>query len=189
MNEVVLDIETQNAFGPGSKDFSALRISIVGLYHYDTDQFFSLEERDLYQLWPILEHAERIIGYNLKGFDLPVLNNYYAGNLLEFSSLDLCEVVYQKLGFRLKLDDLARSTLQANKTGTGLQAITLFQEGRIEDLKTYCLQDVRLTRDLYEFGKRNSKLFFENKLGKGEVEVDFSFPVRPAPALNLTLPI
>ncbi len=33
----------------------------------------------------------------------------------------------------------------------------------MEDIKKYCLDDVRLTRDLYEYGKKNGHLLFESR--------------------------
>lgn len=189
MSEIVLDLETQNRFKPGNKNTGELKISMVGLYLYDQDQFLAFSENKLEELWPLLEHATRIIGYNIKGFDLPVLNNYYPGNIEKFPALDLMNELYQRLGFRVKLEDVARPTLEVGKTGNGLEAITLFKEGKIEELKNYCLQDVRLTRDLYQYGKEHGKLFYENKLGKGEVKVDFSSPAKQNHSVNLTLPL
>ena len=37
----------------------------------------------------------------------------------------------------------------------GLQAIRLYQQGQIDKLKRYCLDDVRLTREVYEHGCRH----------------------------------
>lgn len=189
MNEIVLDLETQNRFSPGNKNTKDLKISLVGIYLYEQDRLLTFSEKELGELWPLLEHTERIIGYNLKGFDLPVLNNYYPGNFNAFPVLDLMEILYQALGFRVKLEDVARPTLHRRKTGNGLEAIRLFQTGKLEALKEYCLQDVCLTRDLYEYGKKHGSLLYENKLGKGKVKVDFSLPQAKRESLNLTLPI
>ena len=39
-------------------------------------------------------------------------------------------------------------------------AIKYYQEGRMEELKKYCLDDVRITRDIYEYGLRHGKIYF-----------------------------
>jgi len=86
--EVVLDIETQNTFQEvGGYDHSKLKISVIGCYFYETDTYETFEEHELPKLWPRLEHADRIIGYNTNGFDLPVMNNYYSGNFMTFPGL------------------------------------------------------------------------------------------------------
>ena len=41
------------------------------------------------------------------------------------------------------------------KTGYGLDAIRYFREGEIEKLKSCYLAEVRLTRGLYEYGRRH----------------------------------
>ncbi|MBU0612534.1 ribonuclease H-like domain-containing protein [Patescibacteria group bacterium] len=189
MNEIVLDIETQTGFGAGGCNNRDMKISLVGIYRYDTDKFESYLEKELNELWPILEHSSRIIGYNLDGFDMPILNNYYAGDITKIPTLDIMDVIYKELGFRVKLDHVAKATLNVGKSGTGLQAVTLFNEGKLEELKDYCLQDVRLTRDIYEYGKQNEKLHYENKMGKGEVKVNFTPPENQDHSMNLTLPI
>lgn len=188
MSEIVLDIETQNQFKFGNKDTGYLKVSLVGIYHYGQNQYLSFTEEELPKLWPLLEHADRIIGYNIDGFDFPVLNNYYSGKTEHFPTLDIMDVIYQQLGFRVSLDNVARPTLDVGKTGDGLKAIELFKKGKMEELREYCFQDVRLTKELYEYGKENGKLFYENKLGKGEVLVDFKPPQKNNQSINLTLP-
>ncbi|NQV12657.1 hypothetical protein HQ524_04820 [Candidatus Uhrbacteria bacterium] len=84
--EIVLDIETQNTFQDvGGWNHEKLKISLIGVYFYETDTYETFLEADLPSLWPRLEHADRIIGYNQKSFDNPVMNNYYAGDLNQIS--------------------------------------------------------------------------------------------------------
>ncbi|MFA6391551.1 MAG: ribonuclease H-like domain-containing protein [Patescibacteria group bacterium] len=189
MKEIVLDIETQTGFGAGGRNNRDMKISLVGIYRYETDTYEAFLENELVNLWPILEHSTRIIGYNLDGFDMPILNNYYPGDITKIPTLDIMDVIYKVLGFRVKLDDVAKATLDVGKSGTGLQAVTLFNEGKIEELKDYCLQDVRLTRDIYEYGKQNGKIFYESKMSKGEVKINFTPPENQTHSMNLTLPI
>ena len=60
-----------------------------------------------------------------------------------------------KLGFRPRLDAVASATLQIGKSADGLQAVKWWREGKIEEIYTYCEQDVAVTRDIYLFGKTN----------------------------------
>lgn len=197
LKEVVFDVETQNTFADVDNDFKKLRISVVSVYRYDTDTYESFTESELNKFWPILEQADRVIGYNSEHFDLPVLNNYYLGDLLKLSHLDLLKKIKESLGIRLKLADVAMATLDsANKSADGLQAIRWWKENKIDEIKKYCEQDVRVTKELYEFGRDNKQLFYKNL--KNEImpfAVDFSFPQNlmagsqnPNKNFNLTLP-
>ena len=69
---------------------------------------------------------------------------------------------------------------------TAEDAITLFRDGRMDELKQYCLDDVRLTRQIFEYGLTEGKIFFTSTWDyktyeipvewKKEVDVLFSKP-------------
>jgi DEAD/DEAH box helicase domain-containing protein len=187
-NEVVLDIETQNSFDEVGGFFTdKLKVSLVGCYFYETDTWESFLEEDLPRMYARLEKSGRIIGYNSIGFDMPVLNNTYAGDLLNLPQLDLLQVIAKELGYRIKLDDVAKATLGTQKSGNGLQAVTWWKEGKIEEIRKYCLQDVKVTKEVYEFGLKHGYILFDTKRGERQaVNVDFS-PKNLKPAVNFTL--
>ncbi len=189
--EIVIDIETQNTFQDvGKYDHSLLRISLVGAFFYETGAYETFLEKDLPSLWPRLEKADRLIGYNIKGFDSPVMNNYYAGDLLRLPTLDIMEEIQKHIGFRVKLDDVARSTLGAGKSGNGLMAVQYFRQGQIDKLREYCLQDVKVTKEVYEYGLARGEVKFRDRIGK-EVVVPVQFKhdlVRVKTSINLTMP-
>jgi len=166
LNEIVFDIETQNTFADVDNDFKKFKISCVSIYQYATDTYTSFGEEELNKLWPILEKADRIIGFNSEHFDLPILNKYYTGDLLKFPHLDILKVVKEVTGSRFKLNDLAKATLQIEKSADGLQAQKWFVEGRIDEIKKYCEQDVRVTKELYEYGRKNRMLYYETLTGE-----------------------
>lgn len=184
--EVVLDIETDGLIGAGG---AMPKITLVGVYFYETDEYASYLEHELPGLWPRLERADRIIGYNTKGFDLPVMNSYYPGDFLTFRNLDLLEVITASLGFRLKLDAVAQATIGAGKTGHGLQALEYFKKGEIQKLRDYCLMDVKITKEVYEFGRDHGMVHFFDRVGeKKAVKVDFKRQDVKAAPINLTMP-
>jgi len=79
-----------------------------------------------------------------------------------------------RLGFRPKLDSVASSTLGEGKSADGLQAIEWWRRGEIDKIIEYCRDDVRVTRDLYDFGKRNRCVLVSRFGGKPrQVEVDW----------------
>jgi len=189
--EVVLDIETKESFADvGGYEHSKMSISLIGVYFYETDEYKTYLEDELHELWPRLEHADRIIGYNTLGFDYPVMNNYYAGDFGTFPSLDLLAEIRKSLGFRIKLDDVAHSTLGEGKSGHGLMAIQYYKEGKIDELSEYCLQDVKVTKEVYEYGLTNGHILYDDRIeGKKIVPIDFTFHQDIVkPAVNLTIP-
>jgi len=184
--EVVLDIETDGLIGANN---AMPKITLIGVYYYETDEYASYLEHELPNLWPRLERAERIIGYNTKGFDLPVMNSYYPGDFLTFQNLDLLEVIAASLGFRLKLDSVAQATIGAGKTGHGLQALEYFRKGELDKLRDYCLMDVKITKEVYEHGRDRGEVYYLDRTGaKKAVKVDFKPPKVKANPINLTMP-
>jgi len=189
--EVVFDIETTGDI----KNFDTLKVTIVSVYDYETQMCRSFLESELSQLWPIFEKADRLIGYNSDFFDIPILNKYYTGDLTKFPSLDLLKVIKESTGTRFKLDEIAKATLQIQKSGDGLQAMKWFEEGNIEKLREYCEQDVRVTKEIYEYGRKNKMLYYTTLAGQlMPLPVNFDPILRPAntvasSGLNMTLPI
>src|SRR3989339_1815139 len=123
MRKIVLDIETKNFFNDvGKNDPTLLDIALVAIYDSLTDSYYSYVEEELPKLWPILERADMLIGFNSDHFDIPLLNKYYPGDLSKIKSLDLLKEVRASLGRRIKLDDLAEATLGKKKIGHGLEA-------------------------------------------------------------------
>ena len=175
MREIVLDIETQNLFERGNRDASKLRISFVGIYDYGTNSYEGFFEQDLPKLWQTLEHCDRLIGYNIKGFDVPVMNAYYAGDLSKLSQLDMMEEVAKHVGFRLKLDDLAQATLGVGKSGSGLDAVKYWQSGELDKLREYCLQDVKVTKQLYEHGRMQGTVCYFDRWKNEKIHVPVNF--------------
>lgn len=164
--EVVLDIETQNTFQDvGAYNPSLLSVSLVGVYFYETDTYEAFLEPDLPKLWPRLERADRIIGYNLIGFDYPCLQKYYTGNIMRLPTVDLLVDIEKSIGHRVKLDDVAHATLGVGKSGHGLMAVEYWKKGEIDKLKEYCLQDVKVTKDVYEYVLDNQEAFYNDRQG------------------------
>jgi len=166
MRTIVLDLETKKIFDEveGGKH-SLLGVSVAGVWDSTDNQLKAFFENELPKLWPVLEAAQLIIGFNIKKFDWPVLEPYYPGNIKNLPTLDLLEIVKDKAGFRLRLDDLAVATLGRRKSGHGLQAVKFYKEGRLEELAAYCLDDVVITRDLYHYALKNGHLKYYD-LGK-----------------------
>lgn len=173
---IVFDIETQRSFADvgGKENLPELGIAVLGAYFYSSDSFRAFEEHELKEFESELAHTEHLIGFNIKLFDIPVLAPYVDGSILNrIAVTDIFEDALNFLGHRVGLDGVARATVGAGKSGHGLEALEWFKEGRIEEVKKYCLDDVRLTRDVYEYGKKNGHVLFESR-GDGKIH---SIPV------------
>jgi DEAD/DEAH box helicase domain-containing protein len=161
--KVVFDIETANIFDDiGSNDPSKLDISIVGVYDSTTETYSSYAVEEFDKMWPIFERADMLIGYNSDHFDIPLLNKYYPGDLTKIKSLDLLVEIKNSLGRRLKLDSVAEATLGINKSGHGLEAVRWWKEGKGDLVRKYCLDDVRITKEVYDFALKNKELSYKD---------------------------
>lgn len=159
---LVFDLETKRAFQEvgGHANAAALGVSVVGVYSYQRRSFHTFREEQLPELERWMQAAELLIGFNSKSFDCTVLQPYMSADLRRIPHLDILEEIHRTLGHRLKLDSVAQATLLEGKSGDGLEAILMYHRGDWEDLERYCLQDVKVTRDLYEYGRRHGRLWY-----------------------------
>jgi len=191
MKKIVFDIETSNLFQEvGSNDPADLSISVVGIYEYQNDKYSTFLQEELNKLWPIIENTDMLITFNGDHFDIPLLNKYYPGDLLKIKSVDLLREMQKSAGRRMKLDQIAEGTLGVNKSGHGVEATKWWREGKVEEVKKYCLDDVRITKDLYEYALKNSKLIFKEGGNLNEIKLDVSDweILSSSSTLNYTLP-
>lgn len=182
MDTLVFDIETQNFFtdpAVGRDNFEALRISVVGVYSYIEEKYLIFEEGEMEALAELFDNAKRLVGFSMNRYDVPVLNTYFrrlgphAPNLWEKERVDLLESIELLTGQRISLSRLAEANLHVKKDRRGSEAITLYQEGRMEELKEYCLKDVELTKALYELYERDHALLVPNKITGKTVRLEF----------------
>ncbi|HRN70712.1 MAG TPA: ribonuclease H-like domain-containing protein [Candidatus Woesebacteria bacterium] len=169
---VVLDLETKHTFREFD-DHKKLGISVVAVYNYADQKGQVFTEKELNQLYPILENASYIVGYNIRSFDLPVLQAYYPGNIEVFALFDILDDIKEKIGRRIGLNDVAYATLNEKKTGHGLMAIDYYKEGKWDELKKYCMDDVMVTKKLFDYGLEKGEIFYMNEIGKISIKVDW----------------
>ncbi len=158
---MVLDIETQKGFHEvDRKKLHLLKVSVACLYDSKTDSYLSFEEKEMLKLEEIMKQADLIVGFNIRDFDLEVLAPYFMTPIKNFPLLDLLVEFEKVRGHRISLQSLAQATLQTSKSGTGWDAIQLYKDGKIDELKKYCMDDVRITKDIYEYGLKHGKILF-----------------------------
>ncbi len=172
MRYIVFDLETQEPVGP--EGVLAMNISVATVYDSETKKFTTVTIDEIDQLWPIIEQADALVGYNSNHFDIPLLNKYYPGDLTQIKSIDILEDIKASLGRRLRLDSVAQATVGAKKSADGLQAVRWWREGRVEDIKKYCEQDVRVTKDVFEYAMKHGHVKFKDGHHNREIPLDTS---------------
>ncbi len=185
MDTLVFDIETQNFFtdpGVGRNNFGALKISVVCAYSYDEDKYFSFEEHDMTALAELMNRAARIVGFSSNRYDVPVLNGYFRRlridcDLWKKERIDLLEEIELATGERISLSRLAEANLGETKEQHGFDAIQLYREGKLDELKQYCLKDVRLTKEIYDLYAKQHYLMVPSKQTGEIVKVEFAKPI------------
>ncbi len=172
-DKLVIDIETKNTFADigGQENLEKLDVSFIGAYSYNQDKYLSFKENELENFGPILQNAGLIIGFAINRFDLPVLKKYYNFNVMALPRLDLLEEVELAYGQRVSLDVLAKANLQISKSGHGLDAIEFYKKGDWQALADYCLQDVKVTKELYDFIKKEEHILIPKKYTEEIVKV------------------
>ncbi|BDQ38284.1 hypothetical protein SYK_26440 [Pseudodesulfovibrio nedwellii] len=164
----VIDIETRYSAdevgGWGRAD--RMGVSIACVYDSDDDAMHDYEQDEMPELVEHLQQFDLVIGFNHVKFDYAVLGGLNPFHFRGLPNLDLLMEVHNRLGYRLKLDNIASATLDVGKSADGLQALKWWQEGRLDLITEYCQQDVAVTRDVYLFGREHGHVFFTNKAGQ-----------------------
>ncbi len=162
---------------------------MVCIHDSETDAYTSYFEEDLPKLWPILERTDLLIGFNSDHFDIPILNKYYSGDLTRIRSMDLMKEIKKKLGRRIGLNAVASATLGKKKSGSGVFANVWWQRGEKQKVVDYCIDDVRLTKELYDFARAQGHIKYRDGKMLRELPLDASkWEEKKEAVLTHTLP-
>ncbi|MGC8660535.1 MAG: Zn-binding domain-containing protein, partial [Desulfomonilaceae bacterium] len=163
---IFFDLETQKLAEDvgGWKHIAKMGLSIAVTYS-DNEGFRSYTEDKVGELIRSLKTANLVVGFNHIKFDYEVLTAYSAENLRNRRNLDILLEIQKSIGHRLSLNHLAQFTLGRTKSANGVQAPDWFRKRRFDLLEKYCRDDVAITRDLYQFGKKNGYLVYQAKDG------------------------
>src|SRR5712671_2193901 len=143
-NIVYFDLETQKSAGEvgGWNRKRDMLMSVGVTYSVATGQYKIFSEAQVNDLIKELTRADRVIGFNIINFDYEVLAYY--------SPLDL----------------RAKPTLQAPKIADGLQALRWWKEGKLIEIAEYCCFDVKITKELHEYGRDRGEVFYVDRMGQ-----------------------
>jgi len=200
MFEIVFDTETKKFFDEiEGYDAGKLGVSITSVYTRTLDSSFreiegkmqSFWEKDFNEMFALFEKADRIIGFNSIGFDVPALSPYLPPHWPKLKHFDILAQIKNIAGKRMSLDSLAKATLGKSKNDNGVNAIKYWNEGTTESLaklKKYCEMDVAITRDIYDHALRNGVLKYTDFWNEiREIKLDFSYPKEDSSTLQHSL--
>jgi len=165
---VYFDIETQRSAAEvgGWHNAHLMRVAVAVVWDSSTGAFHSYGEKDVPALLAHLRAADLVVGFNVRRFDYKVLSGYADDDWSQLPTFDMLDAIHKRIGFRLKLDDLASETLGARKSADGLQSLRWWKEGRVDEIERYCQQDVALLRDLLEHAETHGHLVFRTRSGE-----------------------
>lgn len=136
-------------------------VSVLCLYDSDVDQFLLFDQDSLLEGLRYLRHADLIVGYNSREFDVPCLEGAAGEALGIVPHCDMLQEIWGSLGKRrkgFKLAEVCERTLGITKSKSGAMAPELYATGKFAELHTYCLRDVQLTAKLFDYIVDNSHI-------------------------------
>ena len=85
--------------------------------------------------------------------------------------------------------EIAAATLGRNKTGHGLEAVAWWREGKKQQVIDYCIEDVRITKDVYEYALKHGALKYLDGKDIKEFKIDTSsWDKKDESVMTFTLP-
>lgn len=187
--EVIFDTETKKFFNEATGyDPAKLGVSITSVYSRVLDENLkeiegkmeSFWEKDFPEMFKLFEKADRIIGFNSIGFDVPALSPYLPSHWPKLKHFDILEKIKALEGKRMSLDALAKGTLGTKKSDNGENAIKYWgahDPASLAKLKKYCEMDVAITRDIYDHALKNGILKYVDFWNETRmIKLDFSYP-------------
>ena len=172
---VYFDLETRRTAADvgGWNNKEKMGISVAVTYSTRLEEYRIYTEDEAGALIDQLLKADLVIGFNQVSFDYGVLMAHTVLDLREqIRSLDLLIDLEKKLGHRLSLDAVASATLGGlSKTADGLDAIRWWQQGKMMEIAEYCCYDVKVTKCVHEFGRKNGYIRYTDR-NRREHQVD-----------------
>jgi len=164
---LVFDLETKRLAQEvgGWSNIDKLGLAAAVLLVVETDETHRFVEQDAEELIGQLLKADQVVGFNIVRFDYQVLRPYGLTPVPDLigRTVDLLDHIYQSLGYRISLDNLAEATLGERKSADGLAAVKWYREGKLDQVLDYCEQDVRITHRLWEYGRQNGQIKYRDR--------------------------
>ncbi|HVL87800.1 MAG TPA: hypothetical protein VM681_07355 [Candidatus Thermoplasmatota archaeon] len=194
----VLDIESlrlSHEMTNGWDDKHRFGVAVCAILDVPTSAWHVFSEKpvagceDLRSLFEFVERCRALgctlIGHNIVNFDWTVLAGEFEarGYVPDWRSygpgrmrlVDTLLSLYQFLGYRPSLEQLAQHNLGESKAMMSHDAPTRWREGRLEEVVNYCKDDVEKTYKIWKIGREKGRVVVEKRWPEGEraVEVEW----------------
>lgn len=162
---VVFDLEIKNEIGKNGvtwKTYDKMGISVGCAFDYRTMDYLVFMDDNIQELRALLAGAEMIVGFNILGFDLPLIASC-TKPVDKNPKLEIYDLLFKSreaVGWKegrnfptgLKLDNHLEATFGKDhmKTADGAEAPLMWQRGELGKLISYCLCDVKREKMLFE---------------------------------------
>ena len=173
----------------GWEAFDKMGLACTVVYDADTDTYkvFDSTVDGLSCLNDAIS-GKYVVGFNHLNFDYPLIeatiqnHEYYQlitcwadsktdkivpyhSKMVTLGNYDILKEIFDTLGHRQKgtgLGTVCEATLGIKKSMDGAHAPILWQEGKITEVISYCIHDVKMTRDLFLFIRKYGYVIIPN---------------------------
>ena len=141
------------------------------------------------------QSGDGLVTFNGAKFDLQLLHGLVEADetkalvaKLTRAHVDMMLSCALRLGYYTSMDSLAKGSLATAKTGTGLQAVKWWKEGKIAELLEYCAADCKVLEALYTSASEKKMLYRLPRNGGTRRGVDVSGALIPVGEITLQTP-
>lgn len=144
----------------GWDDRDNMGVSVIGAYDYDSDRYRVFCEDNFEEFAALVADHSIIAGFNSIKFDNAVLRACGIRDIPDEKSYDLLVEIWIGAGLEPEfkypshigfgLDACCNANFDTRKSGHGAMAPVDWQQGRIGNVIDYCLNDVKLTKELLD---------------------------------------
>lgn len=170
---VYYDVETQKRADEvgGWEHADKMLISIAITYSKD-DDFKVWHEKDIPEMIRYMNSYDMVVSFNGDNFDSKVLSHYGDVSGMQKKSFDVAQYLSEKLKHRIRLEAVATATLNVGKSADGLLALQWWKEGKIDLIIDYCKQDVKVLKEIVEYGQTNQHVKYNDTQNNNILTVD-----------------
>lgn len=136
-----------------------------------------------------------LVTFNGAKFDLQLLYELVSAEetkalvaTLARAHVDLMLACALRLGYYTSMDSLAKASLSTAKTGTGLQAVKWWKDGKVDKLLKYCGDDCSVLSRLYSVATEKKLLYRLPRNGGSRKAVDVAGALIPVGRIVLETP-
>jgi len=172
-DEIYFDLETlklSDEVDGGWENAKAFGLAVAVTWDQDHG-FRTWYEVDAKSLISELIKFPRVVTFNGDRCDFEVLRGYAPLRIPQGRSLDLLSDLNRKLGHRVSLDHVGEQTLGRVKSGSGLDAVKWWREGKRKKVVRYCKDDVQFLIDLVSFARKHGYILVESNHRQKKVPV------------------